>query len=87
MFLLFLRVGQFSVQQGNAHFHHGIPAGLRGNFVGPLHSEKSVALHHIHIHPGCNHPLVCQRGLSSLLLQLSLDMGPTIINTIIVMCE
>lgn len=87
MFLLFLRVDQFFVRQGNAYFHHGNPADLHGNFAGPLHSEKNVVLHHIRTHHGYNHPLVSQRGLSSPLLQLSLDMDPTQINKINVMSE
>lgn len=78
MFSLFLRVDQFCVQQGNVHFHHGNLVDLHGNFVGLLHSEKSVALHHIRTHHGCNHPLVCQRGLSSPPLHLSLDIDPII---------
>lgn len=72
-----LKVEQLCDLRGNERCPHGSPSDLRGNFVGPLHLEKSVDLLRIHTHRGHSHLLACQRGLSSQLLLLTVDMDPS----------
>lgn len=81
MFSPSLKVVQLCVQRGNEGCHHGSPSDLHGNFVGLLHSGKSVDLLRIHTRHGCTLPLACQRGPSSPLLQLHVDMDPTMMCT------
>lgn len=77
------KVDQFSVQRGNEDRRYDSPSDLHGNFVGLLHSGKSADLLHIHrTHCGhYSHPLACQKGPSSPLIQTPVGMDPTRMNT------